>query len=76
MISVIEAIQAVTNLRRVNFLPAIKVVELVHVDGREYPNHSLPDTVASVATTYHHHSLPFFDQMKNHKRERLLDQLT
>lgn len=38
MISVIEAIQAVANLRRVNFLPAITVVD---VDGREYPNHSL-----------------------------------
>lgn len=32
MISVIEAIQAFANLRRVNFLPAIMVVELVHVD--------------------------------------------
>lgn len=73
MISVIEAIQAVANVRRVNFLPAITVVELVYVDGREYPDHSLPSTVASVAPTYHHHSLPFFDQMKNHKREGLLD---
>lgn len=75
MISVIEAIQAFANLRRVNFLPAIMVLELVHVDGREYPNHTLPGTVASVATTYHHPSLPFFDQMKNHKRGRLSDHL-
>ena len=71
MVSVIEAIQAVANVRRVNFLPAITVVELVHGDGREYPIHSLPGIVASVTTTYHHNSLPFFDHMKNHKRERL-----
>lgn len=73
MISVIEAIQAVANVQGVNFLPAVTDVELVHGDGREYPNHPLPGVVASVATTYHHHSLPFFDHMKNHKRERLFD---
>lgn len=34
---------------------------------------SLPCIVVSVTTTYHHHSQPFFDHMKNHKRERLFD---
>lgn len=37
MVSVIEALHAVANVRRVNFLPAMTVVELVHGDGREYP---------------------------------------
>ncbi|MCJ1345778.1 hypothetical protein MMC31_003987 [Peltigera leucophlebia] len=73
MVSVIEALQAVANVRRVNFLPAMTVVELVHGDGREYPIRSLPGIVASVTTTYHHNSRPFFDHMKNHKRERLFD---
>lgn len=73
MVSVIEALQAVANVRRVNFLPAMTVVELVHGDGREYPIRSLPCIVASVTTTYHYHSQPFFDHMKDHKQERLFD---
>lgn len=73
MVSVIEALQAVANVRRVKFLPAMTVVELVHGDGREYPIRSLPGIVASVTTTYHHQSRPFFDHMKNHKRERFFD---
>lgn len=73
MVSVIEALQAVAEVRRVNFLQAMTAVELVHGDGPEYLIRSLPGILASVTTTYHHQSRPFFDYMKNHKRERLFD---
>ena len=36
MVSVVEALQAVANVMRVNFLPAMAVVELVPGYGREY----------------------------------------
>lgn len=73
MIEVIEALSSRGNVRRVNFLPLMIVVELIHGDGRDYPRRSLPGIVAGVATTYHHGPLPFFDDMKYHNRERLLD---
>lgn len=73
MIEVIEALSTRANVRRVNFLPLMIVVELIHGDGRDYPRRSLPGIVAGVATTYHHGTLPFLDDMKYHNRERLLD---
>lgn len=73
MIEVIEALSTRANVHRVNFLPLLIVVELIHGDGRDYPRRSLPGIVAGVTTTHHHGLLPFFDDMKYHNRERLPD---
>lgn len=73
MIGVIEALSTRANVRRVNFLQLMIVVELIHGHGRDYPRRSLPGIAAGVATTYHHGPLPFLDDMKYHNRERLLD---
>ncbi len=70
---ILEALGALANIRRINFLQRMIVVELHHDDGRHYAIRSLPGKVAGVTTTYHHDSKPFFSHMKNHVRERLLD---
>lgn len=73
MEGIVEALSNLANIRRVNFFPGMNVVELVHGDGNTYPIRSLPGIVAGVTTTYHHDPSPFFDQMKNPMRQRLLD---
>jgi hypothetical protein len=73
MIAVISALLPLAEVRRVNFCPSSIVVELVYGDGRVYKNASLPGVVASFPTTYHHDSVPFFQSMRDHTRERLLD---
>lgn len=73
MIAVISALLPLAEVRRVNFCPASIVVELVYGDGRVYPDASLPGYVARLPTTYHHDSVPFFQSMRDHTRERLLD---
>lgn len=60
MVSVVHALSGLANVRRVNFMPAAIVVELVSDDGREYPRRSLPNVVANRRTTYHHASYSFF----------------
>lgn len=74
MISVIEAISSLANVRRANFLPAMTVADLDHGEGRKYPRHSLPGIVAWVTATYHHNPLPFFDHMETMTRSGFLIQ--
>lgn len=73
MANVITALVELMNIRRVNFLPASIVVELVHGDGRVYSSASLPGVVAGLSTTYHHDAIPFFNSMRDDTRDRLVD---
>ncbi|MCJ1258731.1 hypothetical protein MMC24_006564 [Lignoscripta atroalba] len=65
MVTVIEALRTLANVRRVIFLQIMTVVELVHGDGQEYSVPSLPGIVAEVTTTYHHSPLPVFEHLKD-----------
>jgi hypothetical protein len=73
MTDVISVLMQLVDIKRVSFLPTSIVVELVYGDGRVYTNGSLPAVVAGLTTSYHHDSVPFFNSMKDHTRERLLD---
>jgi hypothetical protein len=64
MTDMISMLTQLVNVKRVHFLPASVVVELVYGDGRVYANGSLPAVVAALTTGYHHDSIPFFDSMK------------
>lgn len=73
MCAVVSAMADLANVRRINFLPAAIVVELVHGDGRAYSPKSLPSIVANRLTTYHYGADSFLSSMRNHTRERVLD---
>src|SRR5271168_2055247 len=73
MADVISVLMQLVNIERVHFLPTSIVVELVYGDGRVYADRSLPAFMAGLMISYHHDSVPFFESMKDHTRERLLD---
>lgn len=73
MIEVIETLSIRACVRRVNTLPLMTVVELIHGDGRDYPRCTLPGIFAGVATTHHHGSLPLIEDMEYHNHKRLID---
>ena len=73
MADVISVLMQLVNIKKVHFLPTSIVVELVYGDGRVYTNRSLPAFMAGLMISYHHDSVPFFESMKDHTRERLLD---
>jgi hypothetical protein len=75
MIEIAEAISSVANVGRIHFLPPMIVVKLVYGDGRHYPNGSLPGRIAEVSVSYHHDSSSLFKQLKDRKRERLLNSM-
>jgi hypothetical protein len=72
MADVISVLMQLVNIEKVHFFPASIVVELVYGDGCVYTN-TLPNFVAGLRISYHHDSVPFFESMKDHTRERLLD---
>jgi hypothetical protein len=73
MADVISVLMQFVSIRKVHFFPTSIVVELVYGDGRVYTNGSLPAFMAGLWISYHHDSVPFFESMKDHTRERLLD---
>jgi len=73
MADVISVIMQFVSIKKVHFFPTSIVVELVYGDGRVYMNGSLPAFMAGLWISYHHDSVPFFESMKDHTRERLLD---
>lgn len=54
MVGVIHALSEMASVRRVNFMPAAVVVELVSDDDREYQRSSLSNIVNNRLTTYDH----------------------
>jgi hypothetical protein len=73
MADVISVLMQLVSIKRVHFFPTSIVVELVYGDGRVYKNRSLPAWMAGLWMSYHHDSVPFFESMKDHTRERLID---
>jgi hypothetical protein len=73
MVDVISVLMELVNIKKVHFFPASIVVEIVYGDGRVYKRKSLPALMAGLVITYHHDSVSFFEPMKDHIRERLLD---
>ena len=70
---VISVLMQFVSIKKVHFFPTSIVVELVYGDGRVYTNGSLPAFMAGLMISYHHDSVPFFESMKDHTRERLVD---
>jgi hypothetical protein len=73
MADVISVLMEFVSIKKVHFFPTSIVVELVYGDGRVYTNGSLPAFMAGLWVSYHHDSVPFFESIKDHTRERLLD---
>lgn len=49
------------------------VIDLVYNDNRIYNAKSLSGVIAGRANLYHHDATPFFDTMRDFKRERRID---
>jgi hypothetical protein len=73
MNTVIDALQRIANIRRVNFLATGIIVELQVGDASRYPMMTMPGIVAGANTNYHYSELPFFKSMSTRTRERLID---
>jgi hypothetical protein len=73
MADVISILMQFVSIKKVHFFPTSIVAELVYGDGRVYTNGSLPAFMAGLWISYHHDSIPFFESMKDHTREQLLN---
>lgn len=72
-IGILTALENLVNAKSITFLPSMTVVDLVHDDNRIYDAKSLPGIVAGRSTLYHHDASPFFNEMRDLKRERRID---
>ena len=72
-VAILTALEPITNVRGILFMPHWTIVELEYSDGRYYEVGSLPGTVGGRTTLYHHAEEPFYKSMKNKTRARRID---
>lgn len=72
-IAILTALESLANPKSIIFLPSMTVVDLAHNDSRIYNPKSLPGVVAGRTTLYHHDATPYFNTMRDLKRERRID---
>ncbi|EFR03719.1 hypothetical protein MGYG_06716 [Nannizzia gypsea CBS 118893] len=68
---VFRKLSDIMNIRAINFVHSMIIIELRADDGREYERRSLPGRVANHLTLYHHNETPFWD-LKVQGRERVI----
>lgn len=72
-IGILAALENLVNVESIMFLPSMTVIDLARDVNRIYDAKSLPGIVAGRSTLYHHDACPFFNEMRDLKRERRID---